>query len=512
MTIVQTRSGRLQGEARDGLCVFKGIPYAAPPVGPLRWRAPEPVAPWSGVRAATTFGAAAPQTPIAAGVLAAFNVQEGTSEDCLYVNVWTPAVDGGRRPVMVWIHGGGFVIGSGAQSIYDGAELARRGDVVVITLNYRLGPLGFLRLAELTRGAIPSTGNEGLLDQVAALEWVRANVAAFGGDPDNVTIFGESAGGMSVTTLLALPAARGLFHKAIAQSGAGHSAYRPDAHAHVAERILAATGTARDASALRALTSAQLLAATSRVQASAAQDPSIPGLMLQPVVDGESLPELPIEAIARGSAPGVPLLAGSTREEWNLFALTDTALPTLSEAGLVERLARRVGSGAQPLIETYRKAIGERAEPATPRDLYLAIETDRCFRIPGVRLAEAQGAHSPSVYSYLFTWKSPLLNGLLGACHAVELGFVFGTLRERGVAQFCGAGPEAEALCAKVMDSWIAFARSGDPSCASLRWPRYTAADRATMRLGERCEPLLAPLDEERCAWQGVPDRVLGQP
>ncbi len=511
MPVVQTRSGKLEGEARDGLCVFKGIPYAAPPVGPLRWRAPEPVAPWSGVRAATTVGAAAPQNPLAGGILAAFNVEEATSEDCLYLNVWTPAVDAGRRPVLVWIHGGGFVIGSGAQRIYDGAELARRGDVVVVTINYRLGPLGFLRLKELTRGEIPSTGNEGLLDQVAALEWVQANVAAFGGDPDNVTIFGESAGGMSVTTLLALPAARGLFRKAIAQSGAGHSAYGVDVHARVVDRVLAAAGS-RDASALRALTAAQLLAASAKVQAGAAQDPELRGLMYQPVLDGEILPRLPIEDIQKGSAAGVPLLVGTTLEEWKLFALVDPTVSTLSEAGLEERLSRWLGPAAKAVVETYRKARLERGEPIGPRDLYLAIETDRCFRIPSVRLAEAQGTHSPSVYAYLFTWKSPLWNGMLGACHSIELGFVFGTLRDRGIGQFAGSGPQAEELSAKVMDSWIAFARSGDPSTRSLSWPRYTTAERATLVLGETCATALAPFDEERRAWQHAPAHALGQP
>jgi para-nitrobenzyl esterase len=510
MPVAQTRSGRLEGEALDRVCVFKGIPYAAPPVGALRWRAPEPVAPWSGVRDARAFGSAAPQTAIAGGVLAAFNVQEGTSEDCLYLNVWTPGVDGARRPVLVWIHGGGFVIGSGAQQIYDGAELARRGDVVVVTLNYRLGALGFLRLAELTRGEIASTGNEGLLDQMAALEWVRANVAAFGGDPDNVTIFGESAGGMSVATLLALPAARGLFRRAIVQSGGGHSASALSTHARVVEHIVSAAGSPREASALQALTPAQLLAAAAKVQASAAQNPDVPSMMLQPVIDAHVLPELPFDAVARGSAAGIPLLVGSTLEEWKLFALADTTLHTLSEAQLAARLAR-LGPQAQPLLETYRKALAERGEPVTPRDLYIAIETDRCFRLPGVQLAEAQSAHAP-VYSYLFTWKSPLLNGLLGACHAVELGFVFGTLRNRGVGQFCGSGPEAEALSEKMMDGWIAFARGGDPSIASLPWPRYTARDRATMQLGAACGSVLAPLDDERRAWLGVPAQLLGQP
>jgi len=222
--IAQTRSGKVEGEERNGLYVFRGIPYAAPPVGAKRWRAPDKVEAWSGVRKAVQFGNAAPQNRIPLEALAAFVIGEPQSEDCLYLNVWTPGLDGERRPVMVWIHGGAFTIGSGAQSIYEGTALAQRGDVVIVTINYRLGPLGFVRLHELTNGRIPSTGNEGMLDQARALEWVRENIAAFGGDPENVTIFGESAGGMSVGTLLGMPSARGLFQKAIPQSGACNTA------------------------------------------------------------------------------------------------------------------------------------------------------------------------------------------------------------------------------------------------------------------------------------------------
>jgi para-nitrobenzyl esterase len=513
MTIVQTRAGKLEGEAQDGLCVFKGIPYAAPPVGALRWRAPQPVEPWSGIRPAGSYGFAAPQRSLDVPIFATFSVREPMSEDCLYLNVWTPAADGARRPVLVWIHGGGFVIGSGAQSIYDGAPLARRGDVVVVTLNYRLGALGFLRLDELTQGRIPATGNEGILDQVAALEWVRDNVEAFGGDPGNVTIFGESAGAMSVGTLLGMPAARGLFHKAIAQSGAAHSATSVDKAAHIAQRIaeLAGVATGR-ADALLALEPERLLVAHATLQASASADPSVPGMPFQPVIDREILPRLPIESIARGSASGVPLLIGSTLEEWNLFALMDPGLFSLTDPRLFELLSHRVGDAAQPLLEVYRKTRSERGQAITPRDLFIAFETDRCFRMPGVVLAETQAAHAP-VYAYLFEWKSPLLNGMLGACHAVELGFVFGTLAQPGVAGFAGSGPTAEKLANQTMDSWLAFARSGDPHNATLDdWGRYTAEERATTILGDPCRSALAPFDDERRAWSALPPHVLGQP
>ena len=235
---VSIHQGKLEGDEQNGLFVFKGIPFAAPPVGARRWLAPEKPASWTGVRDARRFGAVAHQNKMMLSALSAMVVDGEQSEDCLTLSVWTPALDGKRRPVMVWIHGGGFTIGSGSQPIYDGSVLARRGDVVLVTVNYRLGPLGYLRLADVTGGKIAASGNEGMLDQVAALEWVRDNIAEFGGDPGNVTIFGESAGGMSVGTLLAMPAARGLFHKAIPQSGACHTG-APVARANrTAERVL----------------------------------------------------------------------------------------------------------------------------------------------------------------------------------------------------------------------------------------------------------------------------------
>src|SRR5260370_9997945 len=282
---VSTRSGKLEGDDQDGLFVFKGIPFAAPPIGKLRWLAPERVGSWSGVRDARNFGAASHQNQMTNGALAAMVINDQQSEDCLYLNVWTPGLDGKRRPVMVWIHGGGFTIGAASQPIYDGSVLTRRGDVVIVTINYRLGPLGFLRLADVTNGKIPATGIEGMLDQVAALEWVRDNIAEFGGDPDNVTIFGESAGGMSVGTLLAMPTARGLFHKAIPQSGAGPTG-APIARANGgAERVLSKLAIApANADALRPLTPAQLLTGT-LLPDGKTPDPEF-GMAYQPVIDG----------------------------------------------------------------------------------------------------------------------------------------------------------------------------------------------------------------------------------
>ncbi|HTO07034.1 MAG TPA: carboxylesterase/lipase family protein [Myxococcota bacterium] len=513
MTIASTRQGRVQGEARDGLSIFRGIPFAAPPVGALRWRAPEPAAPWSGVRDCTAFGACAPQNVVALDMLEAFKILEPQSEDCLFLNVWTPGVDARRRPVMVWIHGGAFTIGSGAQSIYDGAPLAKRGDVVVVTVNYRLGPLGFLRLTELTGGRIPATGNEGMLDQLAALEWVRDNIAAFGGDPENVTIFGESAGGMSVGTLLGLPRARGLFHKAIPQSGACSTAATRDAANFVAERYLSHLGVGSDPESLRKVTAAQLLAAS----AALAGPPGTPneevgGLPFQPVVDGEIQPRRAIDSVAGGSAAGVPLLVGTTLEEWKLFLPADPTNFGLSDAQLARRCDRRLGAAGRGVVETYQKARSERGQPATPQELWGAIETDRIFRMPALKLAESQARHEPRVFNYLFTWSSPMLGGMLGSCHALELGFVFGTHRNPGVSDFSGTGPQADALSEHMMDAWLAFARTGDPSTASAgAFPRY-GAERHTRIFGAETKNAAAPYDEERRAWERVADAAIGAP
>jgi para-nitrobenzyl esterase len=508
---VSIHQGKLEGDDQGGLLSFKGIPFAAPPVGERRWGAPEKPASWTGVRDARRFGAVAHQNRVQLSALSAMVIDGEQSEDCLTLNVWTPALDGKRRPVMVWIHGGGFTIGASSQALYDGSVLARRGDVVVVTVNYRLGPLGFIRLADVTGGRIPSSGNEGMLDQVAALEWVRDNIAEFGGDPGNVTIFGESAGGMSVGTLLAMPSARGLFHKAIPQSGACHTG-APVARANrTAERVLSKLGVkSGDVAAIRALTPAQLLTGTMLADGKT-PDPEL-GMAYQPVIDGTHVPRAAIEMVAAGSASGVAVMVGSTLEEWKLFSLMDASLHKLDRNGLGARMSRRLtAEAADSVIDSYAKARGQRGESVTAADLFTAIETDRVFRIPGVRLAQVQPRHDERVYSYLFTWPSPAMGGVLGSCHALELGFVFGTNSIPGMSSFAGTGPAAEKLATQMQDAWLAFARSGDPSIESVgKWNRYDEAHRSTMVFGASTKLEDAPRDEERRAWEGVPDKIFG--
>ena len=495
--VVGTPSGKLAGRELDGVRIFLGIPYAKPPVGPRRFAAPEPADPWPGVRDAGAFGASAPQMPM---LLPLPGMDVGAmDEDCLYLNVYAPAEGAASKPVMVWIHGGGFVIGSGSQSVYEGSRLARRGDVVVVTINYRLGALGFLHLAELCPGLSGAASNPGMRDQVAALEWVQRHIASFGGDPGNVTIFGESAGGMSVGTLLGMPRARGLFQRAIPQSGATHHFHTPEAATRVAETLLGVLGVSvKDAArALRELPAQKLIEAQGQLQTQPAS--SLGLLPFQPVADCDSLPSSALQAVRAGECAGISLLTGTTRDEWKLFSLLDASVPALDEAKLLARLGREVPEvDADELLASYRDARRARGEAVTPVELFAAIFTDRTFRIPAVRLAEAQALHQPRTFMYRVDWESPMLGGVLGACHAVELPFVFGTYALPGGDQFAGKGPDVEALSAHMMDVWLDFARSGDPG-----WGGYEAKRRTTMMFGRDCGTEDDPQAAERKVWEG---------
>lgn len=509
-TIVETSAGKVEGLRGDDLYLFMGIPYASPPVGDKRWLPPEPVEPWTGVRQAQSWGGVAPQNPPEAEILSVLerNIEEVQNEDCLYLNVYSPGLDDAKRPVLFWIHGGGFQGGAGSRPTYEGNTLAKRGNVVLVTINYRLGSLGFLNLNEITGGKIPATGNEGLLDQVTALEWVRDNIAGFGGDPNNVTIFGESAGGMSVGALLGLPRARGLFHKAIPQSGAASTILSLEGAVKVAEEFLDILGVkSDDVDVLRSLPVEKMIPAQRDLPPRTFRSDLRITMPFQPVVDGNILPKQPFNAVQDGSADAIPVLVGSTLEEWKLFGVMDPKLAKLDEEGLVRRCKRRIPAGqVKEFIETYRSARAKRGDATTPGELFMAIETDRIFRIPAIRLAEIQCQRKNPAYNYLFTWSSPLLDGRLGACHALELGFLFGTYEEK----FSGTGPAADVLARKIQDSWLAFAHTGDPSCESLgNWPIYFDK-KETMMLGESCGVEEASYDEERRVWDTISNTVIG--
>jgi len=506
--IVRITSGKVEGNHRRGLYIFCGIPYAAPPVGAKRWFPPQPAEPWSGIRPVKRFATTAPQNPPVSSILAAPQ-PEPQDEDCLYLNIWTPGLDDARRPVLFWIHGGGFTAGSGSSLAYYGRSLVTHGNVVLVSFNYRLGALGFLNLNEVTGGMIPATGNEGLLDQAFAMEWVRDNITAFGGDPDNITIFGESAGGMSVGAQLAMPVSKGLFHKAIPQSGAAHTAGSLERAVQTTNTFLKIAGTStRDTDALRSLSVEQLMETQKELLLKASAPGSdIGGMPLQPVIDGKVLPQLPIKAVANGSADGIPVLVGSNLDEWKLFSIMDRSVTKLTEEKLLQRVQGLIPSGdVTSLVNIYRNALEKRGVQAKPSEILMAIQTDRVFRIPAITLAETQMSRGNPAYNYMFTWKSPAMDGALGACHALEIGFVFGTYEEN----FSGTGPEADTLSINMQDAWVAFARTGDPSCDSLgQWSVY-GKKRETMILGSESGLTEAPYNEEHRAWDSIPGVAAG--
>jgi para-nitrobenzyl esterase len=398
--------------------------------------------------------------------------------------------------VLVWIHGGGFTGGAGSTPWYDGRRFCRRGDVVVVTVNYRLGVLGFLDLSGLGEPALAHSGTCGLLDQVAALRWVRENISSFGGDPGNVTVFGESAGAMSIGALLGMPAAAGLFHKAILQSGACQNTSSPARAQAIAAEVLDAAGL-RTADALRSAPVDALLEA----QAAVEKRHQGGGLPFQPVVGGADLPRPPLEAIAAGEAAGIPLLVGTTLEEMRLFGMWDQTLPTIDDDAIAARWQPAVGDQTAKIVAAYR---AERPD-ATPAELWTAVATDWVFRIPAIRLLEAQLAHQQRCWSYLFTMRSTAFGGLLGACHALEIPFVFDTLDRPGVAMFTGEPEGSAELAVAMQEAWISFARNGDPNLSGVpTWPAYDTTDRATMDFGPTRRVVTDPYDRERRLWDTV--------
>lgn len=501
---VVTTFGPIEGVARAGHLAFLGIPFAAPPVGRLRFRAPEAPASWSSTLETKRFGAVAPQgAEFAPGV----KIEGHESEDCLHLNVYTPVADNRRRPVLFWVHGGAFSLGSANVALYDGGALATLGDVVVVTANYRVGTLGFGVFGpESTRWG--ARANLGLLDQAAALRWMRDNIASFGGDPENVTLFGESAGGTSVCLLTVMEEAAGLFRRAIVQSGTGPVRLaRLERAAETGARLLHELGiTSAQSERVQSVPLAELMRAQAVVEGDGAGWPHY-----YPVLDGATFKEHPRDSLAAGKAKHIPLLIGSNRDEWNLFAAADVASwskPLAAEdalARLQSKLPRSAREQAPAMLEVYRASRVARGLPHDARALLRAIEGDLRFRIPSLRWAEAHGAAGGATFMYLFTYESPGLRGALGACHALEIPFVFGTLGAPNQERFAGKGPEVEALSRCMMETWLGFARSGELTSSPWgEWPRYDTERRATMRIDRQAQLIDAPFEEERLAWDGV--------
>jgi para-nitrobenzyl esterase len=484
--VVKTVQGEVRGVARDGIASFKGIPYAAPPFGANRFRAPQRRAPWAGVLDAGSFGATAPHGPYSPPTDQLLPEPIIPGEDCLNLNVWTPDVGQSALPVMVWIHGGAFVNGSSAVPWYAGDRFARDG-VVCVTINYRLGADGFVYLD----GA---PANRGLLDQLAALEWVQENIAAFGGDPRNVTIFGESAGAMSVSSLLSMPRSAGLVRRAIAQSGAGHHVLSVDTARLVTSELARRCGVAPTTDGMGAVPIDELVAAQQQLSADIAttrdrsvwHEIALDAMPFEPVVDGDVLTTRPYEGIAAGASGDVDLLVGTNLEEYRLFLVPNGVLPYIDDAVLADA-ADTLGLDAAGL-DLYRSGT------EAPGEALAAMLTDWFFRIPALRLAEAHRGHS---HVYEFAWRSPLYEGRLGACHALEIAFVFDTLQAAGAGPFYDGAPQE--LAQAMHAAWVGFATSGNPG-----WAAYEPSSRTTMSFGAACAVTHDPRAAERLAWEGV--------
>ena len=499
--LANTTCGTVRGRRRRGIELFAGIPYALPPVGNRRFAAPEAHGPWAGVRDALRFGKAAPQLP---GEGLTNRVPVAWDEDCLTLNVVTPGTDDARRPVYVWIHGGAYQHGQGANPWYDGTSFATRGDIVVVTINYRLGALGFCDLAPHMGEQFASAGVNGFLDQLLALEWVRDNIAAFGGNPDRVTVGGESAGAFSVCNVLASPLADGLVQRAIAQSGGAHNAHDPESGREISAQFLAALADP-DTGGLLSLPAEEILRAQQQViverSTRAAHGPE----PFYPVWGHAALPRAPHDLIADGAGSGVPLLTGTNEDEMALWGVTG-----LGEDKVLRYVARMAPhADADAVLACYR----ERLSDAEPGWVACAIATDRVFRVPAIRHAESRHANGAPTWMYRFSWDSRAFDGQFGAAHALEIPFTFNNLDRSGTELFLGEGPRPDMLAETIHDAWINFIRDGDPSTPALGdWPAYepgsapgsAPGSRLVMNLDDECGLLCDPEADERLIWDGM--------
>ncbi|NHN54692.1 carboxylesterase/lipase family protein [Calidifontibacter sp. DB0510] len=491
--IVTISSGQLRGKRTEHGVAFLGVPYAEPAVGAARFAAAQPRQPWDGVRDATEHGPTSLQGPYPAGMDRLLPNAIDPGDDYLNVAVWTPDPGAQGLPVVVWIHGGAFVRGANSIATYDGDAFARDG-VVLVGINYRLGVPGFPVLPD-------APTNLGIRDQIAALEWVRDNIAAFGGDPGKVTIMGESAGGMSVATLMATPQARGLFHRAIIQSGGGVSAGAPDDLGKVTAEVARVLGVQPTAAALGAVEPDRLLQAQTEVSLAMILDPdparwgatTITGgfgiMPVFPAIDGDLLSGAPERLIGSGSAAGIPLLIGSTTQEFNLWSIGLGMGAQITEDTLRPALAR-FGVPAQ-VVDGY----AERRPGAAAADVFSAVVTDLLFTQPTLRLAQGQLDHAP-VHLYEFDWRTTVQ--ALGACHALELPFVFDTL---AAAREGMAGSDApHELATQMHAAWVRFATDGEPG-----WAAYDTERRPVQRFGDEIATVNDPRREDRQAWAGEP-------
>ncbi|MDO9333773.1 MAG: carboxylesterase/lipase family protein [Dehalococcoidales bacterium] len=507
--IVEITNGKVQGTTEDGIHVFKGIPYGAPTSGKNRFMPPQPAKPWAGIRDATRYGNACWQ-PSEGNVRMGYwgaNGVDSMSEDCLFLNVWTKGLkDNGKRPVMVWIHGGGYRTGSANQApFYNGAMLAKTYDVVVVSVNHRLNVFGYLYLAEIFGERYAASGNNGMLDLVEALKWVRDNIAQFGGNPGNVLIFGESGGGAKVSTLLAMPSAKGLFHRAVIQSGPSLRSQNPeDATRNAREFLDVVRITPERINQLHDNRADNIFYAYMAMSRSADRA----GAEMGPVCDGKIIPVHPFDPVAAPTAANVPVIVGCNRDETAFMLMRDPLFGKFDEATMRQRviatLAQRTSSKAvadmaDNLIAGYR-----RTRPgATPHDILVAVGSDR-MRIASIRLAERKAAGGVPAYMYLFTWESLAWRGRLKSAHSFEIPFVFNYMHDPTVT-FLGDKPERFKLAETMSGAWTTFAKSGDPNHKGMiKWPTYDKEKRATVIFNTECRIENDPFSEERKLWDGI--------
>jgi para-nitrobenzyl esterase len=508
--VVETASGKVVGLTAGGVHVFRGIPYGAPTSGANRFMPPSKAEPWRGVHEALSYAgrspqaAAAPQRPELMTVWGAVDTLP-VGEDCLTLHVWTPGLDNAKRPVMVWLHGGAFSYGSANSPRYDSTHLARRNDVVVVAVNHRLNIFGHLDLSAAglggDKGRFAQSGNAGVLDLVLALQWVREHAGRFGGDPGNVTIFGQSGGGGKVCALLTMPAARGLFHKAIVQSGASVRFAEPERTTRLADAVLKHLGIAPgDLDALQALPLEKLQQAVAPAQAALGRPrhPLLDRYNFGPVIDGRVLPQQPFHPQASPLSDDIPVLVGDTKDEAAIFLAPDDAVwnRAVTEEELAKRVAAVAGDAAGELLAYYKR----RDPQASPSDRLITALTGSNFGVRSVMLAEAKAARGKApVWAYDFNWETPAFGGRLKSCHSVEVPFVFDTLHVIGdIHEKKGA----QALADRVSKTWATFARGG-----TCDWPAYDLRTRTTMQFGDSCGTVDDPDGEVRPLWQQAATR-----
>jgi para-nitrobenzyl esterase len=502
--VVETLQGKVQGRASKGALSFLGIPYGADTAGQNRFLAPQPAKAWSGIKKADHFGDRCPQpmSNLHGEVATVMQFSDlPMSENCLVLNVWTPRVhDHGKRPVMVWLHGGGFQTGTGGEKYYEGSNLSAKNDVVVVTLNHRLGRFGYLYLGPEAGPKYAGSNLAGMLDIVQALHWVEDNIGKFGGDPGNVTIFGESGGGAKVSVLLAMPAAQGLFHKAIIESGAAVQVGTIEDAAAARDKLLHALNLKSIAlDKLQSLPMQDVIAASADA-----------GMMaFAPVVDGDLLPAQPFSPLASPLSARVPILVGSAKDEATIFFLGDPTWQTMSEQDLLKKVAVSVGAErADQVLAVYRSD----APQDKPMHLWSSIATDQMFTHNSIVLAERKAAqHAAPVYMYKIGWDTPVLSGKLRAPHGVDLPFVFDNVDV--AAGLVGAGANQDKMAQLMSRTFAAFARTGNPNVKGYpHWPVYTLEKRETYIYDIPPHVVSDPNSDRRKVWEEQSDGVAMRP